>query len=93
MGDILTLVVIVSLAVISAIIFAISYIKVGLYIYMKVVKELYIIILETLDYKNQPVFSKPFYVIGALLLCVILALPVCAFVVKCLEQELKYWEQ
>ena len=93
MGDILTLVVIVSLAVISAIFFAFSYIKTGLWLYTKVVRELCNTILEALDYRNQPVFSKPFYVIGALLLCVILAIPVCAFVLKCLEGDLKYWEQ
>jgi len=89
--DKLILVVIIFSTLAAVLIFAISYIEIGLY--MRVVKELYNTILEALDYRNQSVFSKPFYIVGALLLSVLLAIPVCAFVLRCLERDLEYQEQ
>lgn len=91
MEDKLILVVITFSTLATGLIFAISYIEIGLY--MRVVRELYNTILEALDYRNQSVFSKPFYIVGALLLSVLLAIPVRAFVLRCLERDLKYREQ
>jgi hypothetical protein len=53
--------------------------------YPKTVKYLFGSLLKRSGYHEQPLVFKPFYAALVLWGCILLAIPVCSMVVKCLE--------
>jgi len=54
---------------------------------LKTIKYLYVLVLRGLDYQEQLSILKPFYLLLALCLCVVLAIPICSSVLRMIEWE------
>jgi len=66
---------------------------IGIGLYIRIVKQLYGVFLEALDYKNQTAVLKPFCIVGALTLSAFYGYCVCCFFVKSMNnlQKEREW--